>query len=160
LLRAVPILGVHARVEDGRHVVGFAVLEAGRVIARSSLSGSSNHPARALSELYRQAHDLIGSHGPAALALLRSETFRQPATLAVARQADGAVLAAAGHRDCRLVEWRTIGALRKPLGLEGKGRNPETIDEAAAMIADLDGAGSEVVYAAAAALATSRSLDA
>jgi hypothetical protein len=77
------------------------VLDANRAIARSSLTGSADHPARALSELYRQAHDLIGSHQPAALAILRSETYRQPATLAVSRQADGAVLAAAGHRDCQ-----------------------------------------------------------
>jgi hypothetical protein len=56
-----------------------------------------------------------------------------------------------------MIEWRTIGALRKPLGLEGKARNPETIDEAATMIAGLDGAESEVLYAAAAALAAERS---
>ena len=71
----------------------------------------------------------------------------------LARRAEGAVLAAAGHRDRPVVEWGNILALRKPLGLDGNVPSQQTYDEITAMIAGAEGVDVEVGYAAAAALA-------
>lgn len=136
-------------------MAGFAVVDGDTISASSSLPAPSADDSRSLAELYRQAHDLIGSYRPERLALLRSEQ-RNAKTLGIARQAEGAILAAAGHRDCSLCEWKTAVALRRPVGLGGTAPNPETYKAIIAMIAGADGVAVEIGYAAAAALAALR----
>lgn len=136
-------------------MAGFAVVDGDSISASSSLPAPSADDSRSLAELYRQAHDLIGSYRPEVLALLRSEQ-RNAKTLGIARQAEGAILAAAGHRDCALREWKTGVALRWPVGLSGTASNSQTYEEVLAMIRGAEGLPVEVGYAAAAALAAAR----
>ena len=98
------------------------------------------------------AHDLIGAHQPDRVAVLNYQN-QNGKILGIARRAEGAVLAAAGHRDRPVVEWGNILALRKPVGLEGNVPSQQTYDEITAMISGAELVEVEVGYAAAAALA-------
>jgi Holliday junction resolvasome RuvABC endonuclease subunit len=147
------VLGVCARVQSSKFAVGFAVLDGGAIISSSHLCAPSSEDAISLSELYRMAHDFIGAYQPEKVALLKYENRQNVAAVATASRAEGAVLAAAGHRDCPVVEWGNVGALRRPVGLKGTAKSPVTYDEVTAMIAGADGVETEVGYAAAAALA-------
>lgn len=148
-----PVLGIYVRVQDQRFVAGFAILDAHTITSVSSLAAPSSDDARSLGELYRHAHDLIGSYRPEKAAHLSYQNQNNK-TLGIARRAEGAILAAAGHRDCPVTTWGTVEALRWPLGLEGKAKSSETIAEITAMIEGADGAEADISYAAAAALAT------
>lgn len=146
------ILGVSTRVQSSRFIVGFAVVDGAAIVTSSHLAAPSSDDAISLGELYRMTHDIIGSYKPEKVAVLKYQN-QSGKTLGIARRAEGAVLAAAGHRDTAVIEWGTVGALRKPLGLNGTASSPKTYEEINAMIAGAEGVESEVGYAAAAALA-------
>jgi Holliday junction resolvasome RuvABC endonuclease subunit len=146
------VLGFYTRVQSGRFAAGFAVVEGGAISTSNVLSAPSVDDARSLSELYRMAHDLIGAYEPEKVAVLKYQN-QNGKILGVARRAEGAVLAAAGHRDRRVVEWGNVLALRKPVGLEGNVPSDVTYEEITAMIDGAEDVPAEVGYAAAAALA-------
>ena len=152
IVAVVAVLGFCARVQNGKFAAGLALVDSGALSTSTALTAPSSDDARSLSELYRMAHDLIGAYEPHKVAVLVYQN-RNSKTLGIARRAEGAVLAAAGHRDRPVVEWGNILALRKPLGLDGNVPSQQTYDEITAMIAGAEGVDVEVGYAAAAALA-------
>jgi Holliday junction resolvasome RuvABC endonuclease subunit len=99
------VLGVAVRIDKGAYIAGFAVLEGDVCNREYSLAAPRDvDEAVQLAELYRRAVDLINEHTPDAVALGLSEIQAQ-SSAAIARRAEGAILAAAGARAVPTTHW-------------------------------------------------------
>ncbi len=98
IVAVMSVLGVSARVQSSKFVVGFAVVDGATISTSSHLSAPSANDAISLGELYRMAHDLIGSYEPESDAMPHS---REHCSLCPARDSESfAVLALVfEHRD-------------------------------------------------------------
>lgn len=99
------MLGAAVRVSGGRYQAGLALVDDAKLVAEQSLAAPKDVSlAGQLDELYRRTRDLISEWKPDELVL--SVTDHVGASkAAVARRAEGAILAAAGQKGLPMETW-------------------------------------------------------
>lgn len=99
-------IGAHVTIRNGRHVVGFAVLEDDHLEESFVVSAPRDEDeASQLHELSARTRDLIEHRLPEVFAL-RATEIRGGKALTVARRAEGAILSAVGEtRDLAVSIW-------------------------------------------------------
>ena len=106
-------------MDEGRPLVGFALLDADTVIEAHSWPAPAATDERMLAELHRHAVDLLQHHAPVLLALRECDP-QVRRTNARAPRAEGVLMGAAGLAGVPI--WTVTGlGLRTPAGLRGKG---------------------------------------
>lgn len=99
------VLGAAVRVKDGHYLAGLALVEDAKLVAEQSLAAPKDvSPAGQLDELYRRTRDLITEWKPDVLILGVTDHVAQ-SSAAIARRAEGAILAAAGHKGLTMETW-------------------------------------------------------
>ncbi len=150
-------LGAHIRIDDGRYLAGFALVECDgsgmRLLRQLSLPAPRDlDEAGQLLDLYARTRERISEGAPNVFALKLAETFRMNPQTILALRCEGAVLGAAGHtRDLKVELWPRQ-RLATPAGLT---KSPK-IDEILARLCsrlDQEPSESEVRQAAGAAVA-------
>jgi Holliday junction resolvasome RuvABC endonuclease subunit len=145
-------LGAHIRIQGGRYLAGFAVVDADRLGRTESLSAPADRdePGQ-LADLYLSAADLIREVEPEVIAIRASEAG-SAAALRVAQHAEGAVMAATGSSGIRAVRFVTA-SLWKPAGFAGSAKAAQSIAALCAQLRNPPDGPNEVEQAAAAARA-------
>lgn len=150
-------LGAHIRIDAGRYLAGFALVDG---------DGSGMHLLRQLSlpaprdldeagqllDLYARTRERVTEGAPDIFALKLVETFRMNPQTILALRCEGAVLGAAGHTRELKVELWARQRLAKPAGLTRSPKIEEILERLCSRL-DQEPSEPELRQAAAAAVA-------
>jgi Holliday junction resolvasome RuvABC endonuclease subunit len=131
----VKALGAYVRIQNGRYLAGFALVEDDRLALQQSFPAPADESeAGRLGELYARVGDLIRRAAPDLFALKVSEIARQSANAVIAHRAEGALLGAAGrHRSLTISFW-SGPRLWKPAGFANPAKTKQSIDALCARV--------------------------